>query len=263
MNGVYPIDRKFLKDRAKEWMGAVQPAFWKVTLIYLLATTGLSELVNRLLPGQALLEQAQSYAANGDFNRAEYLIMQAFQGSTGLILIFASVLLSLYSLVMQYGYIGYSLDAIRGEHPSYGAPFSRFYMAGKIIGAQLLMMLFTFLWSLLFIIPGIIAAYRYQMIPYILLDDPDCPIPDAFRRSKQLMQGRKWELFVLEMSFYPWLLGAALVTALVPSFLSVIVAIACNLFLVPYQQFTFSLWYESIRLQDEAAQNPGPDFSPY
>lgn len=259
MNGVYPIDRKFLKGRAKEWMRAARPAFWQVTLIYLLATSVLSELVSSVLPGQDLLRQAENYLTSGNLEQAEHLIQQLFRGNTGLILIFASVLLSLYSLVVDYGYMSYSLGVVRGQNPGYGEPFSRFYMAGKIIGAQLLMLLFTFLWSMLFVIPGIIAAYRYQMIPYILLDDPDCPIMEAFRRSKQLMQGRKWELFVLEMSFFLWILGATAVTALVPGFLSVVVAVVCNLFLVPYQQFTFSLWYESIRLQDAASQNPEPN----
>lgn len=64
--------------------------------------------------------------------------------------------------------------------------------------------LYTFLWSLLFIIPGIVKAYEYRMIPYILGDNPAISKEDAFLLSKEMMNGQKWRTFVLDLSFIGW-----------------------------------------------------------
>lgn len=66
--------------------------------------------------------------------------------------------------------------------------------------------LFIFLWSLLFIIPGIIKTYEYRMIPYLLAENPDMDMHEAFERSKKLMDGNKWDTFVLEISFFGWII---------------------------------------------------------
>jgi len=68
--------------------------------------------------------------------------------------------------------------------------------------------LYIALWSLLLIIPGLIKAYEYRMIPYILADCPDIPRHDAFRISKEMMQGNKWDAFILDLSFFGWILLA-------------------------------------------------------
>ena len=64
--------------------------------------------------------------------------------------------------------------------------------------------LYTFLWSLLFIIPGIIKSYEYRMIPYLLSENPEMPTEQAFVISKQMMSGNKWRAFVLDLSFIGW-----------------------------------------------------------
>lgn len=64
--------------------------------------------------------------------------------------------------------------------------------------------LFQFLWSLLLIIPGIIKAYEYRMIPYILSENPDISRQRAFEISKRMMKGNKWKTFVLDLSFLGW-----------------------------------------------------------
>ena len=258
MNGVYPIDRKFLKGRSKEWMRTAVPAAWLVALVYLLATTLVSELVQAFLPVQRTMAEVEGAIAAGNAYQAQYILQSMFQGSQGVIIIFVMVLLGLYSTIVNYGYVSYSMGVVRGQDPGYGELFSRFYMAGKIILAEVLAYLFIFLWSLLLVIPGLIASYRYRMVPYILLDDPDCPVMEAFRRSKALMHGRKWELFLLDYSFILCLLVASILTGVAGAIaypVSVVVSIACNLFLVPYQQLTFSQWYDAIRDQAQAAQD--------
>lgn len=64
--------------------------------------------------------------------------------------------------------------------------------------------LFQFLWSLLFIIPGIIKSYEYKMIPYILSENPEISRERAFEISKKMMKGNKWNTFVLDLSFLGW-----------------------------------------------------------
>ena len=64
--------------------------------------------------------------------------------------------------------------------------------------------LYTVLWSMLFIIPGIVKSYEYQMIPYLLADNPQMTKEEAFAESKRMMQGQKWNAFVLDLSFIGW-----------------------------------------------------------
>lgn len=83
-----------------------------------------------------------------------------------------------------------------------GYGFEHSYM--NTVKTQFLRMLYTFLWSLLFVIPGIIKSYEYRMIPYLLAEDPELDTKDAFRLSKTMMDGEKWNAFVLDLSFIGW-----------------------------------------------------------
>ena len=74
----------------------------------------------------------------------------------------------------------------------------------NIVKTQLLKEVFLFLWSLLFVIPGLIKAYSYRLVPFILADDPDMKPNDAILLSRQLMNGNKWRTFVLDLSFILW-----------------------------------------------------------
>lgn len=75
---------------------------------------------------------------------------------------------------------------------------------GNIVLTMFLMELYIFLWSLLFIIPGIIKAYEYLMVPYILAENPGMDRREAFAISRRMMEGQKWEAFVLNLSFLGW-----------------------------------------------------------
>lgn len=74
----------------------------------------------------------------------------------------------------------------------------------KTVGAMLLKNLFIFLWSLLFIIPGIIKAYDYRLVGYILADNPTMSAKEALNKSKAMMKGNRWKAFVLDLSFILW-----------------------------------------------------------
>lgn len=89
-----------------------------------------------------------------------------------------------------------------------GLAFSGNYM--KVVGSMFSTEIFTVLWSILFIIPGIYKAYCWRMVPYIVSEDPTISGKEARARSTQMMEGSKWAAFVLDLSFFGWLFLGAL-----------------------------------------------------
>ena len=92
----------------------------------------------------------------------------------------------------------------KAELSELGYAFSHSYP--NVVKTMFLRQLFVFLWSLLFIIPGIIKAYEYRMIHYILAENPGIDSKEAFAMSKQMMDGNKWNTFVLDLSFMGWVI---------------------------------------------------------
>lgn len=117
----------------------------------------------------------------------------------------------LYLLVMlvisgaaTLGYARYNLNLVDHQEARVDDLFSQFHRLGQGFCMQFFRGLFIFLWSLLFVIPGIIAIYRYAMTPYILLEHPDMTAREAITASKDLMKGNKLRLFCLNLSFIGW-----------------------------------------------------------
>lgn len=121
-----------------------------------------------------------------------------------LIIIGCVVLLFIIGSIISTGYAKYNLDLVNNNCPSIGLLFKYFKYAKKIIIANLLILLKVFLWSLLFIIPGIIAVYSYAMVPYILAENPNLSPKEVLDLSKKMMKGNKWRFFCLEFSFIGW-----------------------------------------------------------
>jgi len=109
----------------------------------------------------------------------------------------------------------------------------RFYM--NVVKTQFLRMLYEFLWSLLLFVPGIIKSYEYRMVPYILAENPSISPKRAFQLSKKMTDGEKWNIFVLDLSFYGWML------------LGVLACCVCAYFVEPYMQATYAELYEAMR----------------
>lgn len=79
----------------------------------------------------------------------------------------------------------------------------------SVLVTMLLRSIYTFLWTLLLIIPGIIKSYAYRMVPYILADNPSIGYNRAIELSNEMTNGEKWDIFVLDLSFIGWyLLGS-------------------------------------------------------
>ena len=89
--------------------------------------------------------------------------------------------------------------------PTFADAFSGFKVRyRRNIGTLLLVGIKVVLWSILFVIPGIIKSYEYAIIPHILADDPEISSKDAFKKAKEMMNGNKFRLFKLNISFIGW-----------------------------------------------------------
>ena len=123
-----------------------------------------------------------------------------------------SILGIFIAVFFEVGIAWFAYTVYRGEQPDVGNLFVGFKDGrfGRVLGGMLLVTLYTILWSLLFIIPGIIKAYQYSMMPYLLIDRSDLSIKECFAMSKEMTAGHKWNLFVLDLSFIGWLLLAVL-----------------------------------------------------
>lgn len=110
----------------------------------------------------------------------------------------------------------------------------------RVFCALFLVNLFTFLWTLLLIIPGIMKAFSYALTPYILLDEPELTAKQAISRSCEIMQGRRWKLFCLYLSFIGW--GILCLMTFGIGFL----------WLAPYINASIAAFYEDARAEYEA-----------
>ncbi len=87
-----------------------------------------------------------------------------------------------------------SLDAIKEGFSEYG----------RVFLTLLLKDIFEFLWTCLFIIPGIVKSYSYRMVPYIIKDNPELSATEVITRSREMMNGNKWRAFLFDLSFIGW-----------------------------------------------------------
>lgn len=116
--------------------------------------------------------------------------------------------------------IGTLLDGFRSGH------------YGNIVLAMFLRDLFTALWSLLLVVPGIVKHYEYLMVPYIIAENPAMDYKEAFQISKQMMDGEKMEAFIMDLSFLGWYLLSAVTCGLLAIF-----------YVNPYVQASFAEMY--------------------
>lgn len=133
------------------------------------------------------------------------------------------------SLCMMY------LKLTKKEEIGVGDVFNGFSYTGKAIWLNIIVAFFTMLWSCLFIIPGIIKKYAYSMSTYILADNPELTAREALSKSKEIMNGHKWDLFVLQLSFFWWYLLGSVTFGL------------AFIYVIPYMSATTANFYNSIK----------------
>lgn len=129
------------------------------------------------------------------------------------------------------------LRIYRGEKVDVTALFSKFsgqYL--RCLGGYWWMALFAWLWSMLFVIPGIIKGLSYMMTPYILAECPNVPAKEALKLSMRMTKGHKGKLFVVGLSFIGWLMLSSLTFG-----------ILLIVYVGPYMQCTWAGYYEELR----------------
>jgi len=148
--------------------------------------------------------------------------------------------------IVTLGHTRFHLDLLDGTAPELRTLFVYFPHWKTALGTGLLKGLYIFLWSLLFVIPGIIAGYSYAMTDFILAEHPELSPGEALARSKSLMEGHRWELFCLEFSFICWSILCGLTMGL------------GNFVLEPYRKTAIAAFYRD--LSAPPVLNAGPDF---
>ena len=249
-------DRPMLKNYAKD---SLKNFYWKAVLASLIVTilsgsymanSGIKveqEVTSGILQN-SLFSVNDASVTLRDFIFPRSTADAAVFGIVGLILaiivLSAIALGSLYSIFvanpLSVGHHRFYLDN-RFAPTDIGRIFRGFTRNyGNVTKTMFLRSLYIFCWSLLFIIPGFVKSYEYAMVPYILAENPDMPTERVFQLSKEMMRGRKWDLFVLHLSFIGWRMLASLV-------------IVGNIFLNPYINATNAevyLWlrYDALHL---------------
>lgn len=140
-----------------------------------------------------------------------------FAGGVLYIILIVLVLAVLYFILGSFVEVGYArvnLNLLEYRDPSFDTLFAYFPYWKTTAVASILRGLYILLWSVLLIIPGIVASYSYRMTPYILAENPNLPPAEAIHRSRQLMYGNRWRLFCLDFSFIGWELVCALTLGL-------------------------------------------------
>ena len=98
--------------------------------------------------------------------------------------------------------------------------------------------LYVFLWTLLFVIPGVYKKYQYRMVPYIMAEHPEMNYKEALELSKNMMDGEKWHAFVLDLSFVLWHVLGIITCGILEAF-----------YIAPYQNLTNAELYRTICMQ--------------
>ena len=167
------------------------------------------------------------------------LVMGLILGATSISLVAPFIL----SGPILLGITMFLLEVARKGDGEFETGFNGFKNFGPALVAYLLTTIFIALWSLLLVIPGIVATFSYSMTFYILADNPGMSGSEAIKKSKQMMKGHKWELFCLGLSFIGWIL------------LGIITLGIGFLWIGPYMCTAYAHFYEYVKEEFEGKRN--------
>lgn len=225
------------RTHAREALRGNWPTAVLVCLVAaLLGGEGLSGNINLNIPDDVVSKLSHLLSAE------VMIVLAAIFGCMAVIGTIVSICMLIIGGVIQLGQSRYCLNLVDRREATFGDLFSQFSRFGSALALNLLIGLFIVLWSLLFVIPGIIAAYRYSMAFYIMLEDPDCSAMEAINRSKALMDGHKGELFWLDLSFIGWHILSAFTFGI------------GTLFLNPYIQTSYAVFYRNLTAQSQTGR---------
>ena len=216
-----------LKMRAKE---AFRRNYWPCVIVAFVMA-----LINGLLSNSASNSNSETNTTEmGEHGIAMFLAIYSIVAIIAIIALVAKIIIGNVLLVggNRFFVINQTEDAKVGTL-LYGFKTGS---VGNIVLVMFLRDLFTALWTLLLIIPGIIKHYEYLMVPYILAENPDMSQRQAFAISKRMMRGQKMDVFILDMSFLGWKILEGLT-----------LGIAGIFYVEPYYQATMAELYTANR----------------
>lgn len=236
--------RAELKSRGKE---SIKRNYWIVVLVALVAG-----IINGQLTGNASYRGMKNEIENAGWDGGTMDLLTSPQ--------FLVILTALLGILVVF-FVGFTLIKIFVGNPllvgcnrffvensDRKARFGLLGMAfqggnySNIVLTMFLRNLFVWLWTLLLIIPGIVKSYSYSMIPYILAENPSISRERAFEISRKMMDGQKFDAFVLDLSFIGWMILSAFTCGILDIF-----------YVVPYRQTTWAKLYKVNR--EMALQN--------
>lgn len=243
------FDRVQIKAQAKEINRGAQVNVYLFTLLALGITWVLS-LLEDYVNASTTVENL--YLLHPEL----YGVLPDFPTFPGLLVTFVGVVAWLVGVIITAGYSIYHLGIRQGRAMPYGTMLEGMSFIGKLILLNLLRGLFVALWSLLFVIPGIVAAYRYRFAVYNLCENPELGVMEALKMSKVQTAGFKGQLFLLDLSFLGWILLSSLTLNIL------------NIWLAPYREQTNVGYFVEIKrirgvgYQAQPPRDEGDDFHP-
>ena len=145
-----------------------------------------------------------------------------------------SIIGSILICPMTWGFTVAFLRQFRGEEQQLGWLFSP-YSQTKVWTTEILKAVYTLLWCLLLIIPGIVKGYSYAMTEFLMQDNPELKDNAAIEESMRLMKGRKMKLFLLDLSFIGWVI------------LSLLTLGIALFWIIPYIESAHAAFYEDAK----------------
>jgi len=239
--------RKELKKQAKQ---AFKRNYWKCVLAALIlslvvGSTGVSWTVLGRVTDASSLETLTEELGASEMSAEEVQQIVSVVSAILLMLVIIVVIGSILGILLgifvrnpfEVGGCHFFLQ--NASHPAVIGDLMFGFRKGnykKAVSVQFFRGLYTSLWSLLLLIPGIVKSYEYAMIPYILAENPAIRRKEAFARSKAMMRSNKWRVFVLDLSFVGWFLLNSLTFGLLGLF-----------YINPYRHATMAELYWALK----------------
>lgn len=227
------MNRFRLKAQSKEIIASSQPSPIVFSLLYVLVLVIIGLLSAKLVHIRIDQDMMMNFIENSDIEAFYDYIVDMAPSPTA---VFLDILLQLMLTVINAGYAIYTLNIIKGDSASLWNLLDGFEMFWRVIWLSILESIFIFLWSLLFIIPGLIAFYRYRQALFLLIEHPEMSVYECIRESSRLMRGHKAELFSLDLSFIGWML-----LSMLP-----VIGYLVNIWFAPFYKITQALYYRQL-----------------
>jgi uncharacterized membrane protein len=224
-----------LKAGARKLIFNNSPRLLFISLMYVVFITVVSWFAFRL-PGSINTQDMYSRLASGEL-LSLWVIYTDFKP----IGVFLAVLLLLIRPVLDTGFISYCVKITRTQKTEFKDLFNGFIFFAKVLSIFIVTTALVFLWSLLLLVPGIVASYRYRQAYYILLDDPRKGAFQCIAESKIMMHGSKLDLMIVDLSFFGWYMLDFLVLMLIPLPFAIPIV---SIWLSPYVGLTRAAFYE-------------------